>query len=43
MDEADDPYCDLCDPSDGTEPYPYPHCCGCGATGAGDAPDCICE
>ncbi|MFE3907305.1 hypothetical protein ACFXPY_45595 [Streptomyces sp. NPDC059153] len=36
-------YCDLCDPADGSEPYPYPHCCQCGADGSSQFPDCTCE
>ncbi|MFJ8374072.1 hypothetical protein ACIQ9I_21140 [Streptomyces sp. NPDC094461] len=41
----DDEYldCDLCDPADGSEPYPYAHCCGCGADGSSERPDCTCE
>ncbi|WP_385622983.1 hypothetical protein PXH67_31580 [Streptomyces sp. P8-A8] len=35
--------CELCDPADDTEPYPYPHCCGCGADGSSQFPDCTCE
>ncbi|WP_260604294.1 hypothetical protein [Streptomyces sp. WAC05374] len=38
------PYdCDLCNPADGSEPYDYPHCCGCGADGSSERPDCICD
>ncbi|MFE7106272.1 hypothetical protein ACFU98_12055 [Streptomyces sp. NPDC057575] len=35
--------CELCDPADDSEPYPYPHCCGCGADGSAKFPDCTCE
>ncbi|WP_405530362.1 hypothetical protein OG592_20980 [Streptomyces avidinii] len=35
--------CDLCAPSDGSEPYPYAHCCGCGADGSSERPDCTCD
>ncbi len=35
--------CELCDPSDDSEPHPYAHCCGCGADGSSERPDCICE
>ncbi|MEV7723039.1 hypothetical protein [Streptomyces sp. NPDC088184] len=35
--------CDLCYPADGTEPYPYAHCCGCGADGGAQVPECICQ
>ncbi|MEE1773238.1 hypothetical protein PUR34_35010 [Streptomyces sp. JV185] len=35
--------CELCDPTDDTEPYPYAHCCGCGADGGAEFPDCTCE
>jgi hypothetical protein len=41
--DYDDLDCELCQPSDGSEPYPYAHCCLCGDTGAGDVPDCECE
>ncbi|WP_405195415.1 hypothetical protein [Streptomyces anulatus] len=41
-DPADHPDCDLCDPTNG-EPYPYPHCCGCGANGSAEFTDCTCE
>ncbi|GGZ44664.1 hypothetical protein GCM10010387_43680 [Streptomyces inusitatus] len=41
MDDYDDG-CELCEPTDGSEPYPYPHCCGCGADGSNERPDCIC-
>ncbi|WP_330435507.1 hypothetical protein OIC43_30985 [Streptomyces sp. NBC_00825] len=34
--------CDLCDPTDGS-PYPYPHCCGCGADGSSQFPECTCD
>ncbi|MFF8917880.1 hypothetical protein ACF08M_32380 [Streptomyces sp. NPDC015032] len=36
-------YCDLCDPADDSETYPYAHCCGCGADGSSEFPDCTCE
>ncbi|MFJ8168509.1 hypothetical protein ACIQ64_08615 [Streptomyces sp. NPDC094473] len=35
--------CDLCEPTDDSEPYPYAHCCGCGADGSSERPDCTCE
>ncbi|MEV0914976.1 hypothetical protein AB0I93_11990 [Streptomyces sp. NPDC049967] len=35
--------CERCDPTDGTEPYFYPHCCGCGADGSSEHPDCTCD
>lgn len=35
--------CELCAPSDDSEPCPYPHCCGCGADGSSERPDCTCE
>ncbi|MGW2389594.1 hypothetical protein ACWCYK_08855 [Streptomyces lydicamycinicus] len=34
--------CELCDPTDGSEPYPYPHCCHCGADGSSERHDRIC-
>lgn len=34
--------CVLCYPADDSEPYPYPHCCGCAADGGGEHPDCTC-
>ncbi|MFJ9410833.1 hypothetical protein [Streptomyces sp. NPDC101393] len=30
-----------CGAEDATESYP--HCCGCGADGSSERPDCICE
>ncbi|MFG2226127.1 hypothetical protein [Streptomyces sp. NPDC048644] len=33
--------CELCEPRDGSAPY-YPHCCGCGADGSSERPDCTC-
>ncbi|MDJ0463641.1 hypothetical protein [Streptomyces sp. H27-C3] len=40
----DDDYegCELCEPSDDSDPYFYPHCCGCGANGSSEHPDCTC-
>ncbi|WP_268978150.1 hypothetical protein [Streptomyces sp. NHF165] len=35
--------CELCDPTDDTEPNRHPHCCGCGADGSGERPHCICD
>ncbi|WP_274916553.1 hypothetical protein [Streptomyces sp. WZ-12] len=36
--------CELCSPScDDSEPYPYAHCCGCGADGSSEHPDCTCD
>ncbi|MEU5978824.1 hypothetical protein [Streptomyces sp. NPDC047315] len=40
MDPFDD--CDRCNPTDDTEPYPHPHCCGCGADGSSERPNCTC-
>ncbi|MFD3512559.1 hypothetical protein [Streptomyces sp. NPDC058657] len=34
--------CEQCAPSDGSEPY-VPHCCGCGADGSSERPDCNCQ
>ncbi|MFF6970347.1 MULTISPECIES: hypothetical protein [Streptomyces] len=34
--------CERCEPTDDTEPYPYDHCCGCGADGSSEFPDCTC-
>ncbi|MFJ9408928.1 hypothetical protein [Streptomyces sp. NPDC101393] len=34
--------CELCEPSDGSEPYPYAHCCCCGADGSSQYTDCTC-
>ncbi|WP_340558944.1 hypothetical protein [Streptomyces sp. GSL17-111] len=31
--------CELC----ADDPDPYPHCCGCGADGSSECPDCICD
>ncbi|MGX1760033.1 hypothetical protein ACWIG5_24505 [Streptomyces lydicus] len=33
--------CDLCATEDDTGAYP--HCCGCGADGSSERPDCNCE
>ncbi|BDH16228.1 MULTISPECIES: hypothetical protein [Streptomyces] len=33
--------CELCAIEDDT--YAYPHCCGCGADGSSERPDCNCE
>ncbi|MFD3935693.1 hypothetical protein ACFWSF_08490 [Streptomyces sp. NPDC058611] len=43
MDDDYDPdydgdQCELCAP----DPYYYPHCCGCGADGSSQFPDCTC-
>ncbi|MET9853256.1 hypothetical protein ABZY57_09965 [Streptomyces sp. NPDC006450] len=35
--------CELCAPLDGSDPYPYAHCCGCGADGSSERPDCTCQ
>ncbi|MEV4915406.1 hypothetical protein AB0K47_00990 [Streptomyces tirandamycinicus] len=35
--------CELCAPTDDTDPYPHAHCCQCGDTGYGDVPECTCE
>ncbi|WP_405811533.1 hypothetical protein OG524_21650 [Streptomyces sp. NBC_01520] len=35
--------CDLCGTADDSGPPPYPHCCGCGADGSSEFPDCTCE
>jgi hypothetical protein len=35
--------CELCAPTDDTDPYPDAHCCQCGDTGYGDVPECACE
>ncbi|MCY0924804.1 hypothetical protein OTB20_00935 [Streptomyces sp. H27-H1] len=35
--------CELCEPLDGGDPYPYAHCCGCGANGSSERPDCTCQ
>ncbi|MGW1705857.1 hypothetical protein ACWCP8_09975 [Streptomyces sp. NPDC002206] len=43
MDDDEFIDCELCDPNDDSEPYPYPHCCACGADGSGKFPDCTCE
>ncbi|MGW7610321.1 hypothetical protein ACWGKW_24180 [Streptomyces sp. NPDC054766] len=43
MDDFDPYDCDLCNPADGSEPLDYPHCCGCGADGSSERPDCICN
>ncbi|MFF4011460.1 hypothetical protein [Streptomyces sp. NPDC001717] len=46
-DEDDPEYdggdCELCAPPDDGDPYPYAHCCGCGADGSSERPDCTCE
>ncbi|MGW2367132.1 hypothetical protein ACWCZ5_16310 [Streptomyces sp. NPDC001667] len=34
--------CELCAPINGSEPYPYAHCCGCGADGSSQYTDCTC-
>lgn len=41
-DEPDYLDCELCEPADGSEPYPYAHCCGCGADGSAQYTDCTC-
>ncbi|WP_277347990.1 hypothetical protein [Streptomyces sp. HNM0574] len=42
-DESEFIDCELCLPSDDGETYTYPHCCGCGANGSSERPDCTCE
>ncbi|MCX4802522.1 hypothetical protein OG594_12785 [Streptomyces sp. NBC_01214] len=41
--EYDGGDCDLCNPWDGSEPYPYAHCCDCGADGSSEKSDCTCD
>ncbi|MFE1945230.1 hypothetical protein [Streptomyces massasporeus] len=43
MDDFDPYDCELCNPVDGSEPYEHPHCCGCGADGSSERPDCTCD
>ncbi|MFE1872962.1 hypothetical protein ACFW9N_18950 [Streptomyces sp. NPDC059496] len=34
--------CEQCTPTDGSEPSPFAHCCGCGADGSSQFTDCTC-